>query len=147
MKKILDDVYVGSLLHDLGKVVIEFIHPRLLDSIKRFSIGRGISAEMFERFSIGLHHAEIGARIAEHWQFPDKLIAAIRFHHEPDQSDSSLHDLVFTIYLANSFCNFEKESLTFEQIDPNVLKYFKIYEKEQLDKLHNRLRTSFEKMQ
>ena len=34
----------------------------------------------------GLHHAEIGAQLAERWNFPDRLCDAIRHHHLPSES-------------------------------------------------------------
>ena len=143
-KKILDDVYVSSLLHDLGQVVIEFLHPDLLESIRNFTVDRGITAEMFEKFTIGLHHAEIGARIAEHWNFPDQLISAIRYHHEPEKMSEETRELVYTVYLANSLCNIEEGTLLFEQMQPQVLEFMKVKKREALESLHTRLKEAFE---
>jgi putative nucleotidyltransferase with HDIG domain len=142
-KKIMDDVYVSALLHDLGKVVVEFLHPDLLESIKNFSTERGMSADIFEKFTIGLHHAEIGARIAEHWHFPDQLIAAIRYHHEPEQCDASVTELVYTVYLANSLCDIERATLTFEQMEPVVLSFFNLKIRESINFIHDRLKQAF----
>ncbi|MBN2534042.1 MAG: HDOD domain-containing protein [Spirochaetales bacterium] len=143
-KKIHDDVYVSSLLHDLGQVIVEFLHPDLLENIKTFTVDRGITAEMFEKFTIGLHHAEIGARIAEHWHFPDQLIAAIRFHHEPEKITGEMKELVYTVYLANSLCNIEEGNLLFEQMNPLVLSFFNLKKRESLETLHNGLKQTFE---
>jgi HD-like signal output (HDOD) protein len=143
-KKILDDVYVSSLLHDLGQVVVEFLHPDLLENIKTFTVDRGITAEMFEKFTIGLHHAEIGARIAEHWHFPDQLISAIRFHHEPEKVSDEMKELVYTVYLANALCNIEEGILVFEQMNPQVLTFLNLKEIEAFETLHTTLREAFE---
>jgi HD-like signal output (HDOD) protein len=32
---------------------------------------------------LGVSHAEVGGRLLEHWQFPENLIQAARFHHRP----------------------------------------------------------------
>lgn len=143
-RKIVDDVYVSCLLHDLGQVVVEFIHPDLLEGIRNFTVDRGITAEIFEKFTIGLHHAEIGGRIAEHWNFPDQLISAIRFHHEPEKVLEETKELVYTVYLANSLCNIEEGSLFFEQMNPQVLSFMKIQERERLDSLHNKLKQAIQ---
>jgi HD-like signal output (HDOD) protein len=143
-KKILDDVYVSSLLHDLGQVVVEFLHPDLLENIKTFTVDRGITAEMFEKFTIGLHHAEIGARIAEHWHFPDQLIAAIRFHHEPEKANEEMKELVYTVYCANAFCNIEDNILIFEQMNPQVLTFLNLKKIADFEALHNKLKEAFE---
>jgi len=39
-----------------------------------------------ERVVLGLDHAEVGARLCERWSFPDVLVDAVRFHHEPERA-------------------------------------------------------------
>ena len=82
-KELLDDVYVGGILHDLGQIVIASLHPDLLERITKVCKEKGIPARMLENFSVGLNHAEVGALIAKKWNFPEQLVTAIRFHHEP----------------------------------------------------------------
>ena len=142
-KKILDDIYVSCLLHDLGKIIVEFLHPDMLDNIRAFTIDKGITADVFEKFAIGLHHAEIGGRIAEHWLFPDKLISAIRFHHEPERAGDEMKELVYTVYLANSLCNVEEASFTFEQMQPKVLSFLNLQEKSDFESLHTNIIQAF----
>ena len=69
-KELLDDVYVGGILHDLGQIVIASLHPDLLDRITQVCKEKGIPARMLENFSVGLNHAEVGALIAKKWNFP-----------------------------------------------------------------------------
>ena len=57
---------------------------------------------MLENFSIGLNHAEVGALIAKKWNFPDQLVTAIRYHHEPMLAPPESRDIVFCVYLANA---------------------------------------------
>jgi putative nucleotidyltransferase with HDIG domain len=145
LRAILDDVYVASLLHDLGKVIVEFLHPDFLENIKTFTVERGMSSDIFEKFSIGLHHAEVGSRIAGRWNFPDQLISAIRFHHSVDDAPTSVRDLVSVVYLANSMCNIDECVLTYEQMSIDVLKGFKLTVKSDFESLHKKIRTIFDK--
>ena len=39
-----------------------------------------------EQMLLGMNHAEIGARLAERWNFPEPLVDAIRYHHEPERA-------------------------------------------------------------
>ncbi|MBN2736799.1 MAG: HDOD domain-containing protein [Spirochaetales bacterium] len=144
-KEIIDDIFVASLLHDLGKVVVEFLHPELMEHIKTFSTERGLTAEMFEKFSIGMHHAEIGARVAEHWNFPEPLITAIRFHHDPNQGPEEFKHLIQVVYLANSFANIEDSEFIFEQMDPTVLMDFNLDEIDFFENYHEKLKSSYKK--
>jgi putative nucleotidyltransferase with HDIG domain len=145
LKSILDDVYVAALLHDLGKVVVEFLHPDFLEHIKTFTIERGMTSDIFERFTVGLQHAEIGARIARKWNFPDQLVATIKYHHAVSDAPDDVEELVAVVYLANSFCNIEDSGLQFEQLSPEILKRYKIAGLTEFAGFHARLKEAFEK--
>ena len=140
----MNDAYVGAILHDMGKIVFSSVHPDLLDKIKSFCSKKGLPASIFENLSAGMNHAEIGALIAEKWNFPENLVTAIRYHHDPASAPEEYRDLVFTVYLANMFCELETGSISFEQIDPVVLNDFGITSKEQLDMLLKKFSTDFQ---
>ncbi|WP_020611080.1 HDOD domain-containing protein [Sediminispirochaeta bajacaliforniensis] len=144
-KDLLDDAYVGGILHDMGKIVFAHVHPKLLDRISNFCTEREIDRDLFEDLSAGLNHAEIGGRIAEKWNFPATLVEAIRFHHEPSECDPEYRDVVETVYLANALANLENGEITFEQIDPKVLAGFHIRSEEQGNAILQRLSDAFSK--
>jgi putative nucleotidyltransferase with HDIG domain len=143
-KELLDDVYVGGILHDLGQIVIASMHPDLLDRIMKICKDKGISAKMLENFSVGLNHAEVGALIAKKWNFPEQLVAAIRFHHEPLLAPAPARDIVFCVYLANGICDMERERVGFEQLNPQVLRDFGIETETQLTKIQEKLSKVFD---
>lgn len=144
-KEILDDVYVGGILHDMGKIIFSSVHPELLERIQEFAKRREIDRDLFEDLSAGLNHAEIGALIAEKWNFPEILIAAIRFHHEPDRAPKEYSAVVNTVYLANALCDIEKGALVYEQLDRRALRDCNINSEQQLRQVHERLKTAFER--
>jgi putative nucleotidyltransferase with HDIG domain len=142
---LLDDVYVGGILHDMGKIIFANVHPELLEKIKNFCTEKNLPASTFEDLSAGMNHAEIGALIAEKWNFPESLVNGIRFHHDPAAASEQDRELVETIYLANMFCEYEKGNVTFEQFDSSVLDNFKITSKKQLDSLLERFSQGFKR--
>jgi putative nucleotidyltransferase with HDIG domain len=121
IKGLLDDAYVGGMLHDMGKIVFSSVHPDLLEKIRGFCKDKGIPSDTFEGIVGGMNHAEIGARIAEKWNFPDSLVAAIRYHHEPSLEPGDHRDVVHVVYLANIFCEYEAGEVSYEQIEPSAL--------------------------
>jgi putative nucleotidyltransferase with HDIG domain len=121
IKGLLDDAYVGGMLHDMGKIIFSSVHPDLLDKIRSFCHEKDIPSDTFEGIAGGMNHAEIGARIAEKWNFPESLVAAIRYHHEPSLESGEFRDVVHVVYLANVFCEYESGDLSYEQIEPSVL--------------------------
>lgn len=143
-KDLLDDAYVGGILHDMGKIIFSEVHPQLLEKISSFCEEREIDREMFEDLSAGLNHAEIGGRIAEKWNFPATLIEAIRYHHEPTNCDPSMRDVVYTVYLANALVNLEDGEITFEQLNPTVLRSYGIKNEDQVQLIVDRLSKAFE---
>jgi HD-like signal output (HDOD) protein len=120
----MDDAYIGGMLHDMGKIVFSTVHPTLLEKIRSFCKDKGIPADTFEDIAGGMNHAEIGARIAEKWNFPEGLVSSIRYHHEPALHTGDHRDVVDIVYLANAFCEYENKNLSWEQIDPSVLANF-----------------------
>ena len=143
-KELLDDVYVGGILHDLGQIVIASLHPDLLERITKVCKDKGIPARMLEDFSVGLNHAEVGALIAKKWNFPEQLISAIRFHHEPTQAPAVARDIVYCVYLANTICDIERERIGFGQVQTAVLKDFGIDTEDQLTRIREKLSKLFD---
>jgi putative nucleotidyltransferase with HDIG domain len=142
---LLDDVYVGGILHDMGKIVFFNVHPDLLTKIKNFCAEKNMSSSTFEDLAAGLNHAEIGALIAEKWNFPKGLVTAIRFHHDPVSAPQENRDLVDTVYLANMFCEYEVGNITFDQFETTVLDNYGIKSKKQVDTLLERFSQGFKK--
>ena len=140
---LLDDVYVGGMLHDMGKIIFSNVHPDLLNRIKGFCSDKNLPASTFEDLSAGMNHAELGALIAEKWNFPDKLVAAIRFHHDPESAPENCKDLVDTVYLANMFCEYENNNITYDQFDPGPIDNYGLKNQKQVDTLLERLSQGF----
>jgi HD-like signal output (HDOD) protein len=58
---------------------------------------------------------------------------AIRYHHDPESAAPEYRDLVQAVYLANMFCEYEKENVTYDQFDTAVLDSYGITSKKQMD--------------
>ena len=142
---LLDDVYIGGILHDMGKIIFSNVHGDLLNKIKGFCSDKNVPSATFEDLSAGMNHAELGALIAEKWNFPERLVAAIRYHHDPEAAPSDCKDLVDTVYLANMFCEYENGNANFDQLEPGPMENFKFTNKKQIDTLLERLSAGFMK--
>lgn len=51
----------------------------------------------------GTDHAEIGARILQNWSFPDNVVNAVRWHHEPDLAPEQ-NTMTDVVHAANVLC-------------------------------------------
>ena len=146
-REILDDVYAGGILHDMGKIIFSSTHPTMINRIEKFCLDKGIPAELFEDLSSGLNHAEIGGRIAEKWNFPEALVSAIEFHHHPSDCPSEHRDVVYTVYMANVLSDPKHQGFDFDQFDQEVMREFNVRNHEQMKTMRTRLESMFEREQ
>ncbi len=76
-------LYTASLLHDIGKTILN-VYARIYmqSNLRRMrSEGRCIQVE---RMALGIDHQELGGIVARNWKFPPEIIAAIAHHHDPE---------------------------------------------------------------
>jgi putative nucleotidyltransferase with HDIG domain len=106
-------LFTASLLHDVGKLVMDrFLVDHFDDFTEAMQEG-GMSVVEAETAVFGINHAQLGGYIAESWNFPDALINSIRNHHEglsqngiPNmESWVRLSNLVYYVSLVHMFCS------------------------------------------
>ena len=106
MEKHINDVsliFTSALLKDIGKVILNnYVEDSLKDIIEMVE-NENLTFLEAEKEIIGIDHAELGARVAEKWNFSTAMVDIVRNHHSPEKS--SPNDLsVPIIYLADSIC-------------------------------------------
>jgi len=74
--------YTCGLLMNVGHLVLDRFVPERAKALEE-QIEAGMTRLQAEHIVVGIDHAEIGARLAERWNFPDLLIDGIRHHHDP----------------------------------------------------------------
>lgn len=97
-----DEVFTAALLHDVGKLVLGIFIQENTSSVDDESM-RGVSFEKVERRLFGTDHAEIGAQILTNWSFPETIVSAVRWHHDPDAADEP-SNLIDIVHIANVLC-------------------------------------------
>jgi HD-like signal output (HDOD) protein len=142
--ELLDDVYVAGILHDLGRIIVSYLHPDMIERMQRFCASKGIPASVLEKFSFGLNHAEIGSLLARKWNFPEQLVEGIALHHDPLRASQPYKDIVYSVYLANAICDYERGLLVFDQVERPVLSDFGLKTEEQFKALVAKAHKSFE---
>ena len=101
-KTVSQDVFTPALLHDVGKLVLGTFVKEELEAIKSIA-AKGVPFVVAENMILGTDHAEIGAKILTHWNFPKEVIHAVRWHHDPD-SPKAVTIQMDIVYLANLLC-------------------------------------------
>lgn len=92
-------LYTASLLHDIGKTILNvYAKIYLQSSLRRIrSEGRFVQVE---RMALGIDHQELGGIIARNWKFPAEIIAAIAHHHDPERA-GPYWEIASIVYVAN----------------------------------------------
>lgn len=134
-----DEYYAAGLLHDIGKIIVLGLDKDMAGKISDFCASRQVEMPIMEDIMMGLSHAKIGGKIAEHWGFPPSLISAIKYHHEPAIPDD-YKELNYTIYLSNYFANLKPGNYgLLSDIDIRIKSFFNIKDQNQLELLIKKL--------
>lgn len=103
-----EDAFIGGLLHDVGKTVINILkRDQYREVIKSIYNEDGYFAEK-EQEILGYTHCDVGVAAIKKWQFSSQFEMVQRYHHafhkEDERSDED-PGLLTTIIMANLICN------------------------------------------
>ncbi|MHB8902206.1 MAG: HDOD domain-containing protein [Thermoguttaceae bacterium] len=98
------EAYLAGLLHDLGLILIDqYLNKPFHQLIDTLTEARSLVE--VESEVLGFDHAALGAYVGSQWRLPEHLVATIRFHHDPASYTGDHWAMVYTIALADFFCN------------------------------------------
>lgn len=81
-----ESLFVGGLLHDIGRLVIYLKSPGDAKKVMELSLENRVLETQTEIKSFGFDHAEIGAALIERWNLPKSLVEMVRYHHRPSRA-------------------------------------------------------------
>ncbi|MDR1744860.1 MAG: HDOD domain-containing protein [Planctomycetota bacterium] len=95
-----EDAFVGGLLHDIGKVVMDQYQPNIYAPIVKYACDKGILLLDAEREVMGLDHALVGGWMTEKWRLPPAIVHMVSDHHLPNAT-TERRDLIASIHLGD----------------------------------------------
>lgn len=78
--------FVAGLLHDIGKVLIMCNATENARVALETARSSGGFLRDHERDYVGCTHDQVAGKLLEKWTFPDALVEAVRFHHQPQRA-------------------------------------------------------------
>ena len=99
-----EEAYLAGLLHDVGKMALQLVLPRVYEKTLRLAQSRRCALCIAEQATIGIDHYTAGKRLAEHWKLPPPIRDAIWLHTQPSSSlpEDASTDLVGVVTLAEA---------------------------------------------
>jgi hypothetical protein len=109
-----DSAMILGFLQDVGMRMMLTIKPnRYRVYLTRWQRGREASLWRCERVLFGYTHADLTARILDHWRFPPELVNLLQDHHRKDRLDrnanGTLRRLLRVIRLAETIADLDSE--------------------------------------
>ncbi|HOJ49958.1 MAG TPA: HDOD domain-containing protein [Spirochaetota bacterium] len=145
IRKNIDEIYTGGILHDIGKIILNALRPDILDNIKTICREKGIPSYILEDLTNGYNHSIIGGKLSEKWGFSEILTSIIRYHHIPLDAKDEYIEPVSIVYLSDIIYYYKRQEVMFNDLNFRVKNMFNFSDKSDFDKLANSLISKFDK--
>lgn len=99
------EAFLGGLVHDVGRLAVEKLTGDT--GAVRDRMTRERCEDTFvEKVICRSDHGDFGADILQRWNFPDTIVSAVRFHHQPELHPGEFASL---LYLAEYWTGSEED--------------------------------------
>ena len=112
--------YTAGLLHDIGKVALDQFINSGFSLFYRELNEEGKNFSEVEKQVLGTDHTEVGVDLAQSWSFPESLVEAIRYHHQPEHA-AQHKALVHIVYVADLLMSRFHTGLELERLNTDAL--------------------------
>jgi putative nucleotidyltransferase with HDIG domain len=98
-----DDAFVGGLLHDFGKVILDQFLPEEYGPVLDYARTDKTLLRAAEKEVLGFDHQQVGTWLAEKWKLPAELVTAIRYHNLPSSARDE-REMAASVHVGDIVC-------------------------------------------
>lgn len=99
-----EEAYVAGLVHDIGLILLDQTLRRHFEKVLD-EIGPSVPTCGVETQVLSFDHAALGGYVAQRWNFPQKIVDAITYHHAPLSCAGPSKEMVYLVAVANYLCS------------------------------------------
>ena len=102
-----EEAYIGGLMHDIGKIVLNDYVRFGYSIILRLVEEDHLSFCEAERQVLGFDHAQVGGLVMEQWNLPDSYSYMTAYHHMPEALPEEGHECIKVldvVHVCNMIC-------------------------------------------
>ncbi|MDR3331004.1 MAG: HDOD domain-containing protein [Synergistaceae bacterium] len=102
-----EEAYIGGLMHDIGKIVLNDYVRFGYSIILRLVEEDGVPFCDAERQVLGFDHAQVGGLVMEQWNLPEAYSYITTYHHAPwnlPEEMKSFQPTVDVVHISNALC-------------------------------------------
>jgi len=119
-----DTAFVGGLMHDLGKVIMNNETPEVYSEVMMKMYNEEMDSITAEKEVYGYDHTDVGAGVTGKWKFSAQLVLVLKEHHLincrlEDMGDSHTAKSLACVHLADHICKFL--GIGYREADETVL--------------------------
>jgi HD-like signal output (HDOD) protein len=107
------DPFVGSMMHDIGKVALFCCYPGVFSAIRDTMVSEDWNVPMLtaeNTIAGGANHTVVGRILATNWQLGEQVCGAVEQHHAPDPDDRFSQLLATADFIATGVFPFPQEA-------------------------------------
>ena len=95
--------YTAGLMHDIGKLVFLVNMPEKFTRALQLSHDENIPLYQAEMDIFQASHQSVGAYLLDLWGFPDCIVEAVAFHHDPEKLADDRLNPTIAVHVSNYF--------------------------------------------
>jgi HD-like signal output (HDOD) protein len=117
--KLLEEVFIGALMHDLGKLFLNRYFPEQYAVTLKYARAANCSLLDAERHALGIGHTVIGGYVAQKWNLPAATTSMINLHHSPASAERYM-ETVSIVHAADYLVRKLKAGNAGDSADPTL---------------------------
>lgn len=141
LKNFTEDIFVAALLHDIGKIIVNSLNRELSERISTLCIEKNIPSSVLDSLCDGYNHTVIGAALAKKWNFPEKYINAIKYHHNPMDDDGYYKSITYCVYMGNEINHYLNNNRKLSNINTKILDFFNLKDPDEFKKFISKMKS------